>query len=56
MFGGDPGIKGKGKPDPDIYRFPPDIYLLALEKINNSLSDGEMKIHPQECLVWFLVT
>jgi len=49
VFGGDPGIKGRGKPDPDIY-------LLALEKINNSLSDGEMKIHPQECLVWCLVT
>jgi pseudouridine-5'-monophosphatase len=37
--------KGRGKPSPDIY-------LLALKTINDSLEEGEEKIKPEECLVF----
>lgn len=37
--------KGRGKPCPDIY-------LLALKIINDSLEEGEEKIKPEECLVF----
>jgi pseudouridine-5'-monophosphatase len=37
--------KGRGKPCPDIY-------LLALMTINDSLAEGEEKIKPEECLVF----
>jgi pseudouridine-5'-monophosphatase len=37
--------KGRGKPAPDIY-------LLALETVNKSLSEGEREIVPEECLVF----
>lgn len=37
--------KGKGKPAPDIY-------LLALQMVNETLKDGEAKIKPEECLVF----
>jgi len=37
--------KGRGKPAPDIF-------LLALQVINGSLSEGEEKIKPEECLVF----
>jgi pseudouridine 5'-phosphatase len=37
--------KGRGKPAPDIY-------LLALQVINDSLAPGEEKIRPDECLVF----
>lgn len=36
--------KGKGKPAPDIY-------LLALKLVNQSLGDGEREVLPEECLV-----
>lgn len=36
---------GRGKPLPDIY-------LLALKTINDSLPDGEKPITPEECLVF----
>ncbi len=36
---------GRGKPAPDIY-------LLALETINESLAPGEREIQPEECLVF----
>ncbi|KAJ5539602.1 HAD superfamily hydrolase [Penicillium frequentans] len=47
VLGDDPRIgKGRGKPLPDIY-------LLALETINESLrSKGETEIKPEECLVF----
>ncbi|KAM3080590.1 hypothetical protein ACMFMG_005530 [Clarireedia jacksonii] len=46
ILGDDPRIpEGRGKPAPDIY-------LLALESINNSLEEGEEKIKPEECLVF----
>ncbi|KAJ5925743.1 HAD superfamily hydrolase [Penicillium verhagenii] len=47
VLGDDPRIgKGRGKPLPDIY-------LLALETINESLrSKGEQEIKPEECLVF----
>lgn len=47
VLGDDPRIgKGRGKPLPDIY-------LLALETINNSLREkGERPIKPEECLVF----
>ncbi|KAJ5647853.1 HAD superfamily hydrolase [Penicillium lividum] len=47
VLGDDPRIgKGRGKPLPDIY-------LLALETINESLrSKGEPEIKPEECLVF----
>jgi pseudouridine-5'-monophosphatase len=47
VLGDDPRIgKGRGKPLPDIY-------LLALETINESLrSKGESEIRPEECLVF----
>ena len=47
MLGDDPRIpKGKGKPAPDIY-------LLALETINENLRDkGEKEIRREECLVF----
>ncbi|CZS88532.1 hypothetical protein WAI453_010727 [Rhynchosporium graminicola] len=37
--------KGRGKPSPDIY-------LLALKVINETLKDGEREILPEECLVF----
>jgi pseudouridine-5'-monophosphatase len=37
--------KGKGKPAPDIY-------LLALQMVNETLPEGEKKIEPEECLVF----
>ena len=37
--------RGRGKPCPDIY-------LLALKIINDSLEEGEEKIRPDECLVF----
>ncbi|KUJ18191.1 HAD-like protein [Mollisia scopiformis] len=37
--------KGRGKPSPDIY-------LLALKAINETLEEGEEKIKPEECLVF----
>ncbi|CAG8979124.1 hypothetical protein HYALB_00000257 [Hymenoscyphus albidus] len=37
--------KGRGKPNPDIY-------LVALQTINDSLPEGEPKIRPEECLVF----
>jgi pseudouridine 5'-phosphatase len=46
VLGDDPRIpKGKGKPAPDIY-------LLALKTINESLLEGEPEIKPSECLVF----
>jgi pseudouridine 5'-phosphatase len=37
--------KGRGKPSPDIY-------LLALKTVNDSLAPGEKEIRPEECLVF----
>jgi pseudouridine 5'-phosphatase len=37
--------KGRGKPAPDIY-------LLALERVNATLPPGEKMIKPEECLVF----
>lgn len=37
--------KGRGKPAPEIY-------LLALKTINDSLQEGEKEILPEECLVF----
>jgi pseudouridine-5'-monophosphatase len=37
--------KGRGKPLPDIY-------LLALKTVNDSLKDGERQVLPEECLVF----
>ncbi|KAH9209354.1 HAD-like domain-containing protein [Leptodontidium sp. 2 PMI_412] len=37
--------KGRGKPSPDIY-------LVALKAINDSLEEGEEEIRPEECLVF----
>lgn len=46
ILGDDPRIpKGRGKPSPDIY-------LLALKTINDSLPKKETKIKPEECLVF----
>ncbi|CAG8949337.1 hypothetical protein HYFRA_00004963 [Hymenoscyphus fraxineus] len=46
VLGDDPRIpKGRGKPAPEIY-------LLALDTINQSLDEGEPKIKPEECLVF----
>ena len=47
VLGDDPRIgKGRGKPLPDIY-------LLALETINNNIrAKGEEEIKPEECLVF----
>ena len=46
MLGDDPRIpKGRGKPAPDIW-------LLALKTINDSLPDGSPEIKPEECLVF----
>lgn len=46
VLGDDPRIpKGRGKPAPDIY-------LLALKMINDSLAPGEKIITPEECLVF----
>ncbi|KAE8452869.1 hypothetical protein EG329_013141 [Mollisiaceae sp. DMI_Dod_QoI] len=46
ILGDDPRIaKGRGKPCPDIY-------LLALKAINESLEPGEESIKPEECLVF----
>lgn len=46
IMGDDPRIeKGKGKPSPDIF-------LLALKAINDTLPEGETKIEPEECLVF----
>jgi pseudouridine 5'-phosphatase len=46
VLGDDPRIPaGRGKPLPDIY-------LLALKTINDSLPEGEPKITPEECLVF----
>jgi pseudouridine 5'-phosphatase len=46
VLGDDPRIgRGRGKPLPDIY-------LLALKTINNSLSTKETPIKPSECLVF----
>jgi pseudouridine-5'-monophosphatase len=45
IFGDGPRIlKGKGKPNPDIY-------FLALKAINENLDGGEEPIAPDECLV-----
>ncbi|KAI0910859.1 HAD-like domain-containing protein [Ustulina deusta] len=46
VLGDDPRIQpGRGKPMPDIY-------LLALKTINDSLPEGEKPITPEECLVF----
>ncbi|VUC27771.1 unnamed protein product [Clonostachys rosea] len=46
ILGDDSRLKpGRGKPLPDIF-------LLALECINNSLAPGETPIRPEECLVF----
>ncbi|OBT47128.1 hypothetical protein VE00_03076 [Pseudogymnoascus sp. WSF 3629] len=46
ILGDDPRLKnGRGKPAPDIF-------LLALQVINESLGDGEKAINPSECLVF----
>lgn len=46
VLGDDPRIaKGRGKPSPDIY-------LLALQTINDSLPEDEPKVKPEECLVF----
>jgi len=46
VLGDDPEIpKGRGKPLPDIY-------LIALDRINKSLPAGEAPIQPEECLVF----
>ncbi|KAH7007888.1 GS1 protein [Microdochium trichocladiopsis] len=46
VLGDDPRIpKGRGKPSPDIY-------LVALQAINQGLPEGEEKIRPEECLVF----
>lgn len=37
--------KGRGKPSPDIY-------LVALKAINDTLEEGEEQIKPEECLVF----
>lgn len=37
--------KGRGKPSPDIY-------LLALKCVNETLAEGETPITPEECLVF----
>jgi pseudouridine 5'-phosphatase len=37
--------KGRGKPSPDIY-------LVALKAINDTLKEGEEEIKPEECLVF----
>ena len=37
--------KGRGKPSPDIY-------LVALKAINDTLDEGESEIKPEECLVF----
>lgn len=46
VLGDDPRVApGRGKPMPDIY-------LLALKTINDSLPEGEKPITPEECLVF----
>ena len=46
ILGDDPRIpQGRGKPAPDIY-------LLALATINESLAPGEREVRPEECLVF----
>lgn len=46
VLGDDPRIpKGQGKPAPDIY-------LLALKMVNETLPAGEAPIKPEECLVF----
>ncbi|KAI1822276.1 HAD-like domain-containing protein [Xylaria intraflava] len=46
VLGDDPRVSpGRGKPMPDIY-------LLALKTINDSLPEGEKPITPEECLVF----
>lgn len=46
VFGDDAAMSGKsGKPAPDIF-------LLALQRINNTLSPQEEPIKPEECLVF----
>jgi pseudouridine-5'-monophosphatase len=46
VLGDDPRIpQGRGKPAPDIY-------LLALKTINESLAEGEAEVRPEECLVF----
>lgn len=46
ILGDDPRLrKGIGKPSPDIF-------LLALQVINESLKEGEGQITPEECLVF----
>ena len=46
VLGDDPRIpKGRGKPCPDIY-------LVALQAVNDTLGEGEEKVKPEECLVF----
>ncbi|CAJ2508243.1 Uu.00g094290.m01.CDS01 [Anthostomella pinea] len=46
VLGDDPRVKkGRGKPAPDIY-------LLALKSVNDSLPEGTPQIFPRECLVF----
>lgn len=46
VLGDDPRVQpGRGKPLPDIY-------LLALKTINDSLPEGEEPVKPEECLVF----
>ncbi|KAI9836359.1 MAG: hypothetical protein M1819_001388 [Sarea resinae] len=46
ILGDDPRIPlGKGKPAPDIF-------LLALKLVNDSLAPGEPEVRPEECLVF----
>lgn len=46
VLGDDPRLeKGRGKPAPDIF-------LMALQTINDTLAEGEKTITPEECLVF----
>ncbi|KUJ11917.1 HAD-like protein [Mollisia scopiformis] len=46
VLGDDPRLKeGRGKPAPDIF-------LMALQTINDTLAEGEKPITPEECLVF----
>jgi pseudouridine-5'-monophosphatase len=46
ILGDDPRLdKGRGKPAPDIF-------LMALKCINESLDEGEVRVAPEECLVF----
>ena len=46
FFGNDPEMQGKGK------KPAPDVFLLALSRINESLGKDEEKVLPEQCLVF----